>query len=233
MHLKDFLSNTFNKHNFIEFISERFYGFAPKLNSDEYLGKVKLDDKNEIGFFIFKVDENKDIENTRVGFHSELKKYADKYSLDGAIGAFYHPDQRAWRLSFIEFSYDEKHKQQATHQKRFTYLLGINAVNTPFSQFEKIQKYTTITQVKESFSVERVSKEFFEAYKNLFETLNQHLLPQLSLFEYENHLHAFSKKLLGRIVFLYFLQKKGWLGVKKDWGDGDKNFLSNLYKTIL
>jgi hypothetical protein len=230
MHLKDFLSNPFNKHNFIEFISEQFYGFAIKLNSDEYLGKVKLDDKNEIGFFIFKVDENKDIENTRVGFHSELKKYADKYSLDGAIGAFYHPDQRAWRLSFIEFSYDEKHKQQATHKKRFTYLLGINAVNTPFSQFEKIQKYMTITQVKESFSVERVSKEFFEAYKNLFETLNQHLLPQLSLFEYENHLHAFSKKLLGRIVFLYFLQKKGWLGVKKDWGDGDKNFLSNLYK---
>ncbi|MBD3795890.1 MAG: hypothetical protein IE881_08185 [Epsilonproteobacteria bacterium] len=72
MHLKGFLSNPFNKHNFIEFISERFYGFAPKLNSDEYLGKVKLDDKNEIGFFIFKVDENKDIENTRVGFHSEL-----------------------------------------------------------------------------------------------------------------------------------------------------------------
>ena len=32
----------------------------------------------------------------------------------------------------------------------------------------------------------------------------------------------FVKKMLGRIVFLYFLEKKGWLGVPEDkkWGDG-------------
>ena len=42
----------------------------------------------------------------------------------------------------------------------------------------------------------------------------------------------FAKKLMGQIVFLYFLQKKGWLGVGKDengnfkeWGTGAKNFL--------
>ena len=41
----------------------------------------------------------------------------------------------------------------------------------------------------------------------------------------------FSKKLLGQIVFLYFLQKKGWFGVKKGkkWGTGSKDFLRNLF----
>lgn len=46
----------------------------------------------------------------------------------------------------------------------------------------------------------------------------------------------FSKKLLGQIVFIYFLQKKGWLGVQKDekaafkpWGSGPKNFLRRLF----
>ena len=46
----------------------------------------------------------------------------------------------------------------------------------------------------------------------------------------------FAKKLLGQIVFLYFLQKKGWLGVGKDrngnlkpWGSGPKNFLKKLF----
>ncbi len=36
---------------------------------------------------------------------------------------------------------------------------------------------------------------------------------------------------MGQIVFLYFLQKKGWLGVIKggDWGDGPHNFLRQLY----
>ncbi|MDI1240971.1 MAG: TaqI-like C-terminal specificity domain-containing protein, partial [bacterium] len=40
----------------------------------------------------------------------------------------------------------------------------------------------------------------------------------------------FAKKLLGQIVFLYFLQKKGWFGVERDnqWGTGDKHFLRTL-----
>ena len=40
------------------------------------------------------------------------------------------------------------------------------------------------------------------------------------------------KKLLGRIVFLHFLQKKGWLGVpaSKEWGEGDRDFMLNIFK---
>ena len=38
--------------------------------------------------------------------------------------------------------------------------------------------------------------------------------------------------MLGRIVFLHFLQKKGWLGVPAggQWGEGDLNFMLNLFK---
>jgi hypothetical protein len=40
----------------------------------------------------------------------------------------------------------------------------------------------------------------------------------------------FAKKLMGQIVFLYFIQKKGWLGVAKgnDWGTGPHDFLRRL-----
>ena len=42
----------------------------------------------------------------------------------------------------------------------------------------------------------------------------------------------FAKKTLGQIVFLYFLQKKGWFGVAPDkqWGEGPKKFLRELFK---
>lgn len=42
----------------------------------------------------------------------------------------------------------------------------------------------------------------------------------------------FAKKLLGQIVFLYFLQKKGWFGVArgKKWGDGSRHFLRELFE---
>ena len=42
----------------------------------------------------------------------------------------------------------------------------------------------------------------------------------------------FVKSLLGRIVFLHFLQKKGWMGCptgSKKWTGGDPHFLQNLF----
>ena len=30
---------------------------------------------------------------------------------------------------------------------------------------------------------------------------------------------------MGQIMFLHFIQKKGWLGVTSEWGDGDKSYL--------
>ena len=48
----------------------------------------------------------------------------------------------------------------------------------------------------------------------------------------EKPIRDYVKKLLGRIVFLHFLQKKGWLGVPagKEWGEGDRNFMLNIFK---
>ncbi|MBE9260648.1 hypothetical protein IQ228_25915, partial [Dolichospermum sp. LEGE 00246] len=50
----------------------------------------------------------------------------------------------------------------------------------------------------------------------------------------EKAIRDFSKKLLGRIVFLYFIQKKGWLGVPENesWGNGDHKFLTNQFQNF-
>ena len=48
------------------------------------------------------------------------------------------------------------------------------------------------------------------------------------------------KKLFGRIIFLFFLQKKGWMGCKAlknskktDWTSGNRNFMQELFQTYL
>ncbi len=230
MDLKEFLKSKFDKKSFVHFISERFYGFEENLNGD-FLGKVTLDDKKELGFFVFQVDDNKDIENNRVGLNNELKKKASERLLDSAIAAFYNNKQQAWRLSFIRFSYDEANKQQVSNLKKFTFVLGISAINTAYNQLKDL-KYPNTKALESAFGVEKVSNEFFAKYRTLFEKLNENISSQIALFGSEENMHAFSKKLLGRIVFLYFLQKKGWLGVPKNgsWGDGDKSFISELYK---
>ena len=40
---------------------------------------------------------------------------------------------------------------------------------------------------------------------------------------------------MGQLVFLYFIQKKGWLGVEryKEWGNGNKKFLRNTFEKAI
>ena len=47
----------------------------------------------------------------------------------------------------------------------------------------------------------------------------------------EKAIRDYVKKLMGRLVFLQFLQKKGWLGVgiHDEWGSGDSEFIQNLF----
>jgi methylase of polypeptide subunit release factors len=97
--------------------------------------------------------------------------------------------------------------------------------------------------LKDAFSVETVTKQFYLDYKGLFEKLTEELD---RILEEDNEIKRefeskaidtanFAKKLLGQIVFLYFLQKKGWLGVPKDerWGKGNKKFLRTLFKKCI
>ncbi|MCK4796661.1 MAG: Eco57I restriction-modification methylase domain-containing protein, partial [Spirochaetes bacterium] len=88
-------------------------------------------------------------------------------------------------------------------------------------------------------NIESVTKEFFEKYKELFISLckktdkivNRDEKIKKDFSDKNISIVDFSKKLLGQIVFLYFLQKKGWLGVKKNqsWGEGSKKFLRELF----
>ncbi|HUY00104.1 MAG TPA: N-6 DNA methylase, partial [Candidatus Deferrimicrobium sp.] len=90
-----------------------------------------------------------------------------------------------------------------------------------------------------------VARTFFMAYKELISKLEEALQKAMvqnsyikKEFEEKNIKPVdFAKKLLGQIVFLYFLQKKGWLGVTKNedgqfkkWGTGPKNFLRKLFE---
>ncbi|MDE7236164.1 MAG: hypothetical protein K2N45_06025, partial [Helicobacter japonicus] len=85
-----------------------------------------------------------------------------------------------------------------------------------------------------------ISKEFYGHYERLYKDLSQKLCQNQATFNVldnyeglngEKAVNAFVKKLLGRIVFLYFLQKKGWLGVAHNdsYGTGDKNFLFSIF----
>ncbi|MEA2018225.1 MAG: Eco57I restriction-modification methylase domain-containing protein [Campylobacterota bacterium] len=254
MDIKNFLQSSYKKENFIEFIYDKFYGFEEN-NTDyvtaldteqkdiqkyKFFGSCELDDGKEIGFFEFISNDKKDIENNRVSFNKFLEKRVNDELLDGAIAVFTNPSKpNVWRLSFIRFSYDENDKQQVTNLKRFTFVLGVDIpTKTAIQQLEDL-KYPRLDELELAFSVEKISKEFFKKYKELYYKLVKDITvangkdnktqeeqdkhnQSYEFMDNEKDISFYIKKLLGRIVFLYFVQKKGWL-------NDDKKFLSNLF----
>ena len=71
--------------------------------------------------------------------------------------------------------------------------------------------------MEEAFSVEAVTEEFFDQYRSKYLDLKEFLdsNPEFTAEADSRGFTSeqFAKKLMGQIVFLYFIQKKGWLGV--------------------
>jgi hypothetical protein len=69
---------------------------------------------------------------------------------------------------------------------------------------------------KKAFSVERVTEEFFERYKEVFFKLRDELHKQRIP---SKESHEFTLQFLNRIMFIYFISKKNWLEKSKfvDW----------------
>ncbi len=170
---------------------------------------------------------------------------------DAALVAFVSPSEATWRFSYVKMEYASVAEESGnvgietrlTPAKRFSYIVGEGeSCHTAQSRFLQLLGNTEtdplLADIEEAFSVEAVTKEFFTKYRELFEEINDALARILRKDEGVREEFAakdvnpvdFSKKLMGQIVFLYFLQKKGWLGVAKgeDWGTGPHNFLRKL-----
>ncbi len=79
---------------------------------------------------------------------------------------------------------------------------------------------------EEFLPYQKVRDEFFTGYSKMFQELQDLLVGHLGL-----QTRSFSQKFLGRLMFLYFLQKKGWLKNDKHFVDSISGYeqLSNIY----
>ena len=156
------------------------------------------------------------------------------------------------------FAEDGTYQKESTDAKRFTYLLGEgHRSRTAIQQFEKLRDSSlTLKDLTKAFSVDAVSDMFFDGYKKQYEDIIQYITgkrmvkvankweeqikndPSKEIMQEFAHfpnpekaVRDYVKKLMGRLVFLQFLQKKGWLGVPagEPWGTGDREFIQNLF----
>ena len=74
-----------------------------------------------------------------------------------------------------------------------------------------IQNKTTLDAVRQAFSVEPVTRAFFTDYRRVFDRAKQAIAGFPQDAPGEEHLHIFAQTLFNRLMFIYFVQRKGWL----------------------
>ena len=264
--LDNTFNQDFDLERFSVFIKELFNHFNLRINENiplrkEYydyitqmdsLGVYSDSNGDSIEVFTVQLEETSSRDRARTMQRNLIAKYLKNSGSNAALVAFYGDDPQDWRFSFVKIEYDLvkdekgnlKVQEDITPAKRYSFLVGKNEPNhTCRRQFVNLiideKTDPLLEQIEEAFSIENVTKEFFEEYKKLFLKLQESLelvIKNDSVVKVEFEKKRiptvdFAKKLMGQIVFIYFLQKKGWLGVQKDnkWGNGPRNFLRELF----
>src|SRR5690554_6098523 len=189
------------------------------------------------------VNDNKQIERSRVGLGALVKKHIIGNNAVLVNFAYQNPEKRTWRFSFIARDgvfQDDEMQITDTHPKRYTYVFGEKeeTYKTALDRFFILANELdiTINKIKDAFGVEAMSKAFFDEYRDVHyagfvDYLMRSNFKKSAFNGNDKDVRDFVKKLLGRIVFMYFLQKKGWLGAKDtSYKNGDKNFMTNFFK---
>ena len=226
-----------------------------------WLGTITLSDDETIAIYEVELSDSVDIERNRRGIRDMLlTEWRNRDA--GAFMFCYRKTESVLRFSYVSeswnFAEDGTYQKESTDTKRYTYLLGEgHRSRTAIQQFEELKKSDlNLKALTKAFSVEAVSKIFFDEYKKNYEDIIQFItgkrmvkvankweeqvknepceaiMQEFAHFPNpEKSVRDYVKKLMGRLVFLQFLQKKGWLGVKNgEWGSGDAEFLQTLYK---
>ena len=226
--------------------------FEQYINTLERIGKYN-DGENKIDLLIVKLKRTTSLERARTMQRNFIAWYL-KGSRGGiyknaALVAFVSPDKEDWRFSLVKVDYVFDKSGKVIEEKspacRRSFLVGKNEKShTAQSRLVPILEddghNPTLKQLEEAFNIEPVTKEFFDKYRALLirtvDELDKIVGKDENVRNEFNKKNIntvdFAKKLLGQIVFLYFLQKKGWFGVERDaeWGSGPKDFLRGLFK---
>ena len=212
----------------------------------KYIGDLTEKNYNadNIALLDVTLDDSKNIERSRVNIQQLIRSIMD-YRQHLMI-VFHYEDvtNKQWRFSY---AYKGDSLKDTTSAKRYTYVFGRGyRGRTAAERFQILADSPRNNEnFEEAFSVAALSDEFFDKYRDIYADFVQYITgkryekvknkweevkkedPNTEIFSQFNNddkrIRDYIKKMLGRLTFLCFLQRKGWM-------NNDRNFLQNLYQ---
>ncbi|MDE7088844.1 MAG: N-6 DNA methylase, partial [Prevotella sp.] len=208
----------------------------------------------KIALFDVTLDDRKNIERSRVNIQQLIRSVVQDYYHILMVFHYEDAEGKSWRFSY---AYKQDTLANTTSAKRYTYVFGRDfRGRTAAERFCVLaQSERKDSDFVDAFSVEALSNEFFDLYRAYYATFVEYIIGEKYTDEKKlnNIIKAWNwrtndttnqfattfdsdakatrdyiKKMFGRIVFLYFLQRKGWLYNSE--GKSDAQYMRHLYE---
>ena len=141
-----------------------------------------------------------------------------------ALFIFSNREQTDWHL--VNAKYDPNHPDKRRLYRRIT-IGPTEKLRTASERIAILDSHSLDSPLEiqsrhdDAFDVEAVTKGFFNAYKSVFQRLQDDLADQTDDNQWA---HDYALQFLNRCMFLYFIQRKGWL-------DDDADFLRTFWES--
>lgn len=206
--LRDFLPVDFvEKEEDIIIKKERY----KVINKAKILGFCK-----SLDLYVLEMDHAKE-KDPRVVITTDAFKILADHWIHRALIVFKNNDSENYRFSYLTISLDLNDRNKAvkkySNARRYSFYLGVDAkVRTPEQQLIKKDRIQGIDDLLNRFSVEVVNKQFYLEVAKYFDELvlsedKNLLLPSVSQ-EDVNFRKSFAVRLIGRLMFCWFLKQK-------------------------
>lgn len=211
--LDDIIQN-FDPSKFTGFFRDKNRNFVRKSESlDEYntekfsnftkIGEIKFETDNLI---VVHAKSHSDLtERTGKKLQYEIAKKILKTEMYDAGIFIYYDSNGSFRFSLVYASYIGK-REWSTF-KRFTYFVNPNLTNKTFKQRIGLLNFDSLKSIKDAFSVDKVTKEFYKDIANwYFWTVDNCKFPE-SAENIDNGRNIAVIRLITRIIFIWFMKE--------------------------
>lgn len=219
------LSDPFSQDEFIQFIT----GFLPDFNLDirkvevgssGFSDVLRLGESPSLLTSVLIVRSKKNV-NSRIYLTNNSFKILKAHQIYRALIVYVNEDETIWRLSLLTalptFDTSGKIIISYSNPRRHSYVLGTEVgVATARKYLSSMGSINDFIDLQHRFSVETVNKDFYKAISNHFyalvgdgtETSASRPILKLTKGSSDEDRKNYAVRLLGRIVFLWFLKQK-------------------------
>jgi type I restriction-modification system DNA methylase subunit len=231
----DKLIQNFSTKSVADFFKNKISAFSPNSENLDYIlkdadfvnfsnlqktGEVEFNNSDELIVFTCKFQGVLSERSSKKKQFEIAKKVLKEDFKDGAIFIFYD-DNDCFRFSFIRKNYGNK-DQKFSNWKRYTYFVDPARTNKTFKNRINGCNFSSLEDIQEAFSVEKLNKKFYEEIATAFYgliggkvSINKKEVSfdaklQLPSTPVENRkvYQEFAVRLIGRTIFCWFLKNK-------------------------